>query len=579
MNKKEAEKEKVLLQHEKQVIKDLKEAYDNAAKDINARILNLQNSLQELRAVDTTGYDDRSKEILESQIQSKVYQLEYQKILDKQIGSCIDVLKQDTTTNVQTYLHKVYEDSYLGNLYAINAKGIPITTPINPSVLVETINKKTDDMTYAQRINTNMNDFKKKIKSEITRGMANGSTYKEIAKMVSMVTGEDLYKSERIVRTEGARVSSSARLTQMRDAKEKGADLVKQWDSTLDGKTRELHGKLDGQIAEINKPFNAGGYKVEAPGMFGDPSQDCNCRCVVLSVPRWDIDDKVVKYDNEHNEMIETKNYETWKQGYYMRVDGQIAKDMADDIINTQAPKEIVKLWNTYKDNIHIEVDKKANDSLYDPVKEKITMKLEDRENVDTILHEIGHNIDRLSSTNDKPYSFNKLKSHLENDYTNLIDGIIDNLSKDEKQDLEKQIENKIVARYKNAEKQKLLSSKEVEEILKDKTSIQYLTDYTEIKEELYEAKAMEYIKKKYEGKHESEIRDVSDMIQAVSKEKYDLGYGHDKGYFDVEDQQETEAFANMFDTTIYNPKALGNIKELFPETYEEFLKLLKKMK
>lgn len=336
MNKKQKEIEKVLLEHEKEAYKDLKEAYNNALKDVNARVLNIQNSLKELRSIDTTGMDDRSKEILESQIQSKVYQLEYQKMLDKQISSCIDALKDNTTNNITTYLHKVYNDSYLGSLYNINASGIPITTPINPSLLVETINTPTGDMKYSkygtvtktdedglnyvQRIERNMKDFKKKVKAEISRGIANGSTYKEISKMLSMVTGEDLHVSERIVRTEGTRVSSKARLTQIRDAKEKGADLVKQWDSTLDGKTRELHGELDGQIAEVDEPFKVGSIKVHAPGMFGDPSQDCNCRCVVLSIPRWDISDTVTKYDNENDELIETKNYTEWKKGYYRRI-------------------------------------------------------------------------------------------------------------------------------------------------------------------------------------------------------------------------------------------------------------------
>ena len=47
--------------------------------------------------------------------------------------------------------------------------------------------------------------------------------------------------------------------------------------STFDGNTRDLHRLLDGQIREIDEPFEAGGVQVDAPGMFGDPAEDCNC--------------------------------------------------------------------------------------------------------------------------------------------------------------------------------------------------------------------------------------------------------------------------------------------------------------
>lgn len=320
MDKKQAEIEKILLEHEKQAFKDLKKSYTQALADIKGRVLNLQNKLAELNAIDTTGYDKESLEILQSMKQSKIYQLSYQKALEEQISACVDVLRRDTVTNIQTYLGAMYNDSYLGILYNLNAKGIPITTLVNPSLLAQSINKKIEGMTFAQRINVNMNDFKKIVKAEISRGIANGSTYSEIAQQLSMATGEDLNKSKRIVRTEGSRVSSEARLTSMRDAKEKGADIVKQWDSTLDGKTRPLHMELDQQIAEINKPFKVGGMEVEAPSMFGDPAEDCNCRCVVLSVPRWDIQESNVRHDNENDELIETKSYNDWKQGYYRRI-------------------------------------------------------------------------------------------------------------------------------------------------------------------------------------------------------------------------------------------------------------------
>lgn len=375
MDKKQAEIEKLLLEHEKEVFKELKKSYTTALADIKGRVLNLQNKLNELNAIDTTGYNPESLEILQSMKQSKIYQLEYQKALEKQINSIIDVLKQDTTTNIRVFLNKMYQDSYLGIQYYLNSKGIPMITPLNQSLIIKSIEKEIDKMTFAQRLNANMNDFKKTVKAEITRGIANGSTYKEIAQQLSMKTGEDLYKSKRIARTEGGRVSSEAKLQSMRDEKEKGADIVKQWDSTLDGKTRYLHRELDGQIAEVGKPFKVAGMEVEAPNMFGLASEDVNCRCVVLTIPRWDIEDTRVKYDNEHGELIETKNYNDWKQGYYRKIAEEELQEQTADYFKgfveaktrAEAEKYAQNTFNTlinHYDGLDIKVANEINRTL-----------------------------------------------------------------------------------------------------------------------------------------------------------------------------------------------------------------------
>ena len=76
-------------------------------------------------------------------------------------------------------------------------------------------------------------------------------------------------KSMRIAKTEGHRVSQEATYTVQKKAKERGAEIVKQWDSTLDGKTRPTHRALDGQIVGVDEYFKSeSGYKALYPGDF-----------------------------------------------------------------------------------------------------------------------------------------------------------------------------------------------------------------------------------------------------------------------------------------------------------------------
>ena len=46
---------------------------------------------------------------------------------------------------------------------------------------------------------------------------------------------------------------------------------------------------------EIDEYFEVGGRKVKAPGKFGRAEEDINCRCILLTRPRWAVDKKRTK--------------------------------------------------------------------------------------------------------------------------------------------------------------------------------------------------------------------------------------------------------------------------------------------
>ena len=303
MNKYEKEIEQVLLNNEKDVLKQLQQTYIQALANVKGRLRLLQ---------------------AREETQSVIYQMNYQKSLEKQINAILGVLEQDNVTNIQDFLNHMYEDGYIGIQYELMQQGVPVITSINQTEVASSLFKKTSKMTFADRLNTNMKGFKQKVKDTITRGIASGSTYRDMANQLSLVTNEELYKSYRIARTEGHRITAEAKLNSMKKAKKQGADVVKQWDATLDGKTRKNHRKLDGQWVEIDEYFEVGGRKVKAPGKFGRPEEDINCRCILLTRPRWAVDKKRTKqamikdeYGKDVEKLIEVKNYDDYKKGYY----------------------------------------------------------------------------------------------------------------------------------------------------------------------------------------------------------------------------------------------------------------------
>ena len=131
---------------------------------------------------------------------------------------------------------------------------------------------------------------------EISRGIASSLMYADIARNISNVTNTGYINAKRIVVTEGHRIQNESAFECARQAKKRGADSVKVWDSTLDGKTRPTHRQLDGQVREIEEPFEAGGKKAMYPGGFNDLAEDCNCRCALLQKARWNLDEDETKY-------------------------------------------------------------------------------------------------------------------------------------------------------------------------------------------------------------------------------------------------------------------------------------------
>jgi len=303
MNKYEKEVEEILLNNEKGALKQLEQTYIKALADIKGRLRLLQ---------------------AREETSSVIYQMNYQKALESQINAIINVLQKDNVTTIQEFLNHMYEDGYIGIQYELMQQGVPVITAINQTEVATSLFKKTGGMTFGYREQRHMKDFKLKVKEVITRGIASGSTYTDMANQLSLVTNEELYKSYRIARTEGHRITTEAKLNSIKKAKQQGADLVKQWDATLDGKTRDKHRKLDGQWVEVDGYFEVQGEKVKCPGKFKDKADNINCRCILLSRPRWAVDKKRVKsakivdeYGKEVEKLIEVKNYEAYKKGYY----------------------------------------------------------------------------------------------------------------------------------------------------------------------------------------------------------------------------------------------------------------------
>jgi hypothetical protein len=308
------------LDSEEAAIKELEKQYARALKDINDKVKSFQADIDLLdQALSQDGLDDATKALLQSQKRSKVYQQNYQKALKGQVSGVLDKLHGDNYATIDKYLKSCYEDSYIGALYDIAQQGMPIITPINQASAVQAI--LTDSKIvegYYNRLGVNYDKLKKTITQEISRGIASGLLYSDIARNINNVSSSGLYNAKRIARTEGGRIQNTASRHAALDAKAHGADIVKVWDATLDGKTRSSHRQVDGEIRELDEKFSNGLDRPCDPA--GRAAEVINCRCVEIHKPRWDADGGFLKRDNFTGEVLSfenPKNYAEFKERYF----------------------------------------------------------------------------------------------------------------------------------------------------------------------------------------------------------------------------------------------------------------------
>nr|DAU07663.1 MAG TPA: minor capsid protein [Caudoviricetes sp.] len=293
MNSRQKEVLQAQLYDEKAVIRKLKVAYGRAMAETEAKIQTFTADIQLKKEALQSVTDASQRALLESEIQSKVYQKQYQEALKGQISAIFDNLQSKQYDTIKEYLDDSYTKGFTGTMYDLHGQGIPLILPIDQTQVVDALTMKTKlSKPLYQRLGVDIDSLKKIVNSEISRGIATGRTWAEIAQIIDRRKNINLYRASRIARTEGHRVQQTAAFDAMKKAKGKGADLVKQWDATLDDRTRPDHALLDGQIREVDEPFEVSGYQAMMPGQFGIASEDIHCRCVALQRARWALDDE-----------------------------------------------------------------------------------------------------------------------------------------------------------------------------------------------------------------------------------------------------------------------------------------------
>ena len=291
MNKRQKIVQQQFLDNEEAVLKRLKQVYGESLKTIDGRIEKLMKR-----------FDPETGDLP----QSAVYQIKYQKMLKGQIEDILTKLQTDEYLTVADYLDKCYEDGFVGTLFDLQGQGVPMAFPLDQEAMVRAVQL---DSKISQGLYTKLGEdvalLKKKITAQVSRGIATGMSFQQVAKQLAGYTNIGYNRAVRIARTEGHRIQCQSTMDACYTAKDKGADVVKQWNAALDARTRESHAMVDGEIRELDEKFSNG---LRFPGdPSGKAAEVINCRCALNQRARWALSGGITKMNNF------TKQFETFE--------------------------------------------------------------------------------------------------------------------------------------------------------------------------------------------------------------------------------------------------------------------------
>lgn len=125
---------------------------------------------------------------------------------------------------------------------------------------------------------------KQQITNQVTSGILLGESIPKLASRIQQnIPRMNRDSAIRAARTAVTSAQNGGRYDSYRAARDMGIGLKVKWISTLDNRTRHSHAMLDGQIQNVDVPFEVDGQKILYPGYplaVGSLIYNCRCRIV-----------------------------------------------------------------------------------------------------------------------------------------------------------------------------------------------------------------------------------------------------------------------------------------------------------
>jgi len=136
-----------------------------------------------------------------------------------------------------------------------------------------------------QRATSVMGTLKEAVRSVLVESFGDGTGEAGTVKLIRERIGRQLSASSaaRLARTE---MHTASTIGADEAARSTGLEMIKEWASAEDNRTRPSHAEADGDEVPLDEPFSVGGALLMVPGDPSGPAKEIiNCRCAILHHP------------------------------------------------------------------------------------------------------------------------------------------------------------------------------------------------------------------------------------------------------------------------------------------------------
>lgn len=246
----------------------------------------------------------------------------------KNIGKNLGDVEVSKVTDI---LGKTYSETYYKNAFVMDS-GIKTDLKfdiLKPEYIDAAVNSKYKEELFSDRIWSNKASMIDKLQSSITDAMKGNTTIDKVGRDIKNTFNVSAYDSQRLVRTENARIQSQA----IDDIANSTGVKQQMYSATLDSKTNPEDASFDGNIYDVDDES-----KPEIP-------QHPNCRCCYINVP-YEGWTPTQRKDNETKDIIDYKDYDAWLKDKGVNIsENSNANNGKGDIINNNS-------YETYKNQL-----------------------------------------------------------------------------------------------------------------------------------------------------------------------------------------------------------------------------------
>lgn len=141
--------------------------------------------------------------------------------------------------------------------------------------------------------------------------------------------------------------------------------MLKQWDASLDARTRDSHARVDGEIRELDEKFSNGLMFPGDPN--GAAAEVVNCRCTSNTRARWALDEdelQTLQDRAEYFRLDKTENFEDYKAKYLSAAE-ESEKQWGVMYGNTDVDFDLIDSKEYISKFSHLTVNAKVNNSIH----------------------------------------------------------------------------------------------------------------------------------------------------------------------------------------------------------------------